>query len=397
MKKILLTLAAFFLFWPALVFAAESKPVTLTVFYGDGCPHCHAEFLYLDQLQKDFSDLQIRKMEVWYDTENASLMGEVGQKINAKNFGVPLTLVGTEAVIGYYNDEVTGQRIKDMVLACQKNGCDDFVGNIIDKKNQAELEKQKPKEPADSSLIYVPLVGTIDAAGLSLPVLTIVVGLLDGFNPCAMWILLFLISLLVGSQDRKRIWILGLTFILTGAISYYLIMAAWLNIFLFVGFIPIIRALVGIFAMGSGAYYIYKWWQQKKTCEAIDDKKRGRIMQKIKDIVVSKSYILAVFGIIALSISINLIELVCSAGLPAIYTQVLSISHLSLASYYLYLLFYVFFFILNQLIVFFVAALALKAFALSSKYARLMNFIGGMVIFILGILLIFRPQWIMFG
>jgi steroid 5-alpha reductase family enzyme len=174
-------------------------------------------------------------------------------------------------------------------------------------------------------------------------------------------------------------------------------MAAWLNLFIFVGYIPVIRIGIGAFAIGSGLFYLKKWWQQRKSCEAIDDAKRGKIMKKLENIAAQETYLLALLGIIALSLAINLVELVCSAGLPAIYTQVLSMSTLSPLSYYAYLLMYVFFFILNQLVVFFVAMFTMRAFAVSTKYARLTNFIGGVLIFILGMLLIFKPAWIMFG
>lgn len=396
MKKILFSLCLFFVFLPALVLAADKKPVTLTIFYGDGCPHCHSEFLFLDKISKDYPNLTINKYEVWYSTSNANLMSEIAKKMNIKNFGVPLTIIGSQTIVGYLDDQTTGRGITDLLDLCAVDGCQDVVGQIISEKNQAQIDKQKNTSNLPETL-KVFSFGEVNIKNMSLPLLTVVIGLLDGFNPCAMWILLFLISLLIGTQNKKRMWVLGLAFILTGAVSYFLFMAAWLNVFLFIGYIPIIRAAIGIFAIGSGIFYVYQWWQQRRSCEAIDDKKRGKIMEKLNKIASQDTYLLALFGIIVLSLGINMIELVCSAGLPAIYTAVLTQSKLSSLSYFLYLVLYIFFFILNQLIVFFVAMFTMRSFAISAKYARLTNFVGGIIIFILGVLLIFKPGWIMFG
>lgn len=396
MKRILISLFFLILFLPNFFSAEELKPVTLTIFYGNGCPHCESEMEFLDKISADYPNLTVRKLEVWYDSNNAKLLSKIAENLGIRNSGVPLTVIGKENVVGYFSDEITGQRIKGMIAQCSLESCEDFVGDYI-KNSASQNVVNNNQSDIPSQYIDFFFFGKIDVSQVSLPVLTALIGILDGFNPCAMWVLLFLISLIVGSGDRKKMWSLGLAFILTGSISYYVFMAAWLNFFLFVGYIPIIRAAIGIFAVGSGTYYLWKWYQAKKSCEAISDQKRGQIMQKLELIASQKTFWLALLGIISLSLAINMIELVCSAGLPAIYTQILSLSKLSALQYYLYLLLYVFFFSLLPLVVFLVAMFTLKAFAISNKVSRWMNFFGGIIIFILGILLIFRPDLIMFG
>jgi len=397
MKKFFLIFVFAIIFLPSALLAEDLKPVTLTIFYGQGCPHCEKELSFLEQLQKDYSNLTIRKLEVWYDLKNASILSGVSGPLSIKNYGVPVTIVGQETIVGYFNDEITGKRLKNLVTKCSIQTCSDFVGDFIADKDQQEIVRQKEKEAAVPQIINVPSIGEVDVKNMPLPVLTALIGTLDGFNPCAMWILLFLISLLIGTGNRKKMFILGLTFIITGSVSYFVFMAAWLNFFLLVGYIPIIRAGIGIFAIVSGTYYIWKWYQAKKTCEAINDQKRYKIMQQLENIASQDTYILAILGIIVLSLAINMIELVCSAGLPAIYTQILSLSKLPVLQYYGYLMLYVFFFSLLQLAVFIVAMLTLQTFAISNKIARWMNLIGGLIILALGFLLIFRPDLIMFG
>ena len=193
-------------------------------------------------------------------------------------------------------------------------------------------------------------------------------------------------------------WILGSTFIIVSALAYFLFLAAWLNLFLFLGFIRVIRVVIGLVAIGSGGYHLKSYWQNRDgSCEVVDDEKRAKIIDRLRKITEQKFFWLAVLGIVGLAFAVNLIELVCSAGLPAIYTQILALAKLSTPGYYLYLLLYIFIFTLDDLLVFIIAMTTLQAVGISSKYTRWSNLIGGIIIFILGILLIFKPGWVMFG
>ena len=105
----------------------------------------------------------------------------------------------------------------------------------------------------------------------------------------------------------------------------------------------------------------------------------------------------ALAGIIALAVAVNLVELLCSAGLPVVFTQILALNNLPTWQYYAYLILYIFIFILDDLIVFILAMLTLKMTGLGNKYARYSHLIGGAVMVIVGLLLIFKPEWLMFG
>ncbi|MFA5022431.1 MAG: hypothetical protein WC508_05115 [Patescibacteria group bacterium] len=400
-----ISLVLFLGFWafvslPSLVLAQPPLPVSLTIFYGQGCPHCAKEKLFLDQLENEFSNLKVRRLEVWYNVANANLMSQVGQKMNLSVSGVPLTIIGNQAITGYQDSQTTGAQIKQLVIAYSKEGCSDVVGEILGETTVETDSKACPETSAvtPNKVINIPFFGSVDFSSWSLPVLTIVIAGLDSFNPCAMWVLLFLISLLFGLADRKKMLILGSAFLLGSAASYFLFMAAWLNLFLFLGFIYFLRIGIGIFAIGSGIFYLREWYKTRDAgCHVTNDNQRKKIMEKTRQILAQNSFWLAMLGIMALAFVVNLIELVCSAGLPAIYTQVLALAKLSPLQYYLYLLLYIIIYILPSLIVFIIAMTTFRAFGFSTKYARWANFIGGIIILILGFLLIFRPGWIMFG
>jgi len=213
-----------------------------------------------------------------------------------------------------------------------------------------------------------------------------------------MWALVFLISLLLGMKDRKRMWILGTAFIVTSAFVYFLFMTAWLNFFLFVGFVPWVRIVIGLVALGAGIYSLRDYQRNKDgACKVTGGKKRRQILAKMEKITQRSELILALMGIILLAFAVNLIELVCSAGLPAIYTQVLSFNNLPSRQHYSYLLLYVFFFMIDDLFVFFVAMKTLNSVNIKTKYARFSRLIGGILMLIIGLLMILKPEWLMFG
>ncbi|MFA4937479.1 MAG: hypothetical protein WC575_04325, partial [Patescibacteria group bacterium] len=210
--------------------------------------------------------------------------------------------------------------------------------------------------------------------------------------------LLFLISVALGIQNRRRMWILGMVFIASSALVYFLFLAAWLNVFLFLGYVTWIRTIIGLAALGIGIYYLWDFTTNKEgTCKVVGLEKKRRVSDWITKISQQDKFIFALLGIIALAVGVNLIELMCSAGLPAVYTQVLSLSAISGIQHYLYLLLYIFIFMLDDMIVFIIAMTTLKLVGTSGKFSRYAHLIGGIVILLVGLLMLFKPAWLMFG
>ena len=268
--------------------------------------------------------------------------------------------------------------------------------DFVDQFTESGTNQDENLNTAD--LINIPYIGEKSVAELSLPFVTIVLGILDGFNPCAMWILLFLISMLLGVKDSKKRWILGSAFIITSGLIYVLFMTAWLNLFLMIGYVKWIRIIIGLVAIGAGSYNLYDYFTKKEEgCGVIDDKKRKDIFGKIKRIIKTQNIFIALFGICSLAIGVNMIEMVCSAGLPAIFSSILSLSNLSMIQYIFYIALYIFFFMLDDMIVFGIAMVTLQVVGINSKYEKLSRIIGGIIILIVGLLLIIKPELLMFG
>jgi hypothetical protein len=242
----------------------------------------------------------------------------------------------------------------------------------------------------------LPILGEINVKSVSLPIVAIVIGTIDGFNPCAMWVLLFLISMLLGMKDRKRMWILGVSFLVTSALMYFLVMMAWIELATTFNTVVWLRSIIAFIAVIGGFINIRSYIRTKDDgCEVVDDKKRIKIFERIKKFTTEKSFILALIGVITLAITVNIIELACSAGLPLVFTQILVINEVSQLQRLMYTLLYVLFFLIDDLIVFAIAMTSLKITGISTKYGKYSHLVGGIIMVIIGVLLLLKPEWIM--
>ena len=231
--------------------------------------------------------------------------------------------------------------------------------------------------------------------------MAMVIGFVDGFNPCAMWVLIFLISMLLGMKDKKKMWILGLTFLISSGLVYLLFMLAWLNIAVSLSSIRWIQLIISAVAL-IGAFvnlrsYFKSVIKKDEGCEVVDNKKRKKLMERIKKYTSEKSFLLAMLGVTALAFSVNLIELACSAGLPLIFTQVLALNNLNALQYGIYIFIYLLFFLIDDIVVFVIAMKTFELTGISTKYTKYSHLIGGLIMLIIGLLMIFKPSWLMFN
>ena len=211
--------------YPGIVYA--DKKVDLYFFWGYGCPHCTKEKEFLEKLQQKYPHLEIKSYEVWHDRENAKLFVQMAEAYGIKAKAVPTTFIGNfEPIVGYRGDEVTGTKIEDRLIYCIKHICiDPFT----------LLQKPAKKEPVyeeEGKIVNLPVFGKIDTSKMALPALTIILAGLDSFNPCAFFVLFLLLSILVYARSRKRMLLIGGTFVFFSGFIYFLFMSAWLNLFL---------------------------------------------------------------------------------------------------------------------------------------------------------------------
>lgn len=399
-KSIILLFVLSVVFMPTFVLADDA--VNVYFFYSSTCPHCKAEREFIAEIEPEYANVVFNQYEVNKESE---LFGKFNAVTGYQLTGVPATFIGEQFFVGWGSADSTGQEMRSMINGCLSGICEDIGQKIINGEidfepvdDEEEPENQVEQVKSDNLVVNIPLFGEVDLSKYSIFGLTVVLSAVDGFNPCAMWVLLILISMLLGMQDRKRMWILGFSFIAASALVYFVFLAAWFNLFRFIGVVRWVQAIVGIFAAGVGVFYLRRFWKSRPgQCEVTNPEQRRKLTEKMRKIVYEKGIWLALIGIIGLAFIVNLIELACSAGLPAIFTQVLALNDLPDWQHYGLMVLYIFVFMLDDMVVFAIAMITLKAVGTTGKYARWATLIGGVVIFIIGILLMFKPEWVMFG
>jgi hypothetical protein len=385
---------------------AQTASVAVYLFYSTTCPHCAKAIGFLEKLAAREPRMQLVPLVLSEDERNDQVFLELSQANGIDPPAVPLILVGENAFVGYGEDSTSGAEIEAQVRSCLTRACADPTAARLAQHSQSGTKNDasapspanEAKRPPLPESITIPILGEMNLGTLSLPALTILLAAIDGFNPCAMWVLVFLIGLLIGMRDTFRMWLYGSVFLLTSGVVYFVFLAAWLNAFLIIGALSAVRIGVGIFALAAGGWYLMEFWRNPEAaCKVTSAGSRAKMMDRMREAVAEPSTIAALASIMALAIAVNMIELLCSAGIPAVYTQILAMSELSTLAYYGYLLLYITIFMLDDALIFVIAMITLRQTGLLGTYARYSHLIGGLVLLGIGAALILRPELLAFA
>jgi len=354
--------------------------VNIYLFYGNGCPHCAKEEAFLDRLEEKYQGkINVYRYETWYNSANKNLMLSIKTLfgVNATT-GVPFTVMGEEYYPGY----------------------NDYVGKKIEDKLREYLEIDTITEDVvDENKENIPFLGEVDVKEVSIGLIAVILGLVDGFNPCAMWILLFLINMLFEMKNKKRMLLFGLTFLTVSGIVYFLSMLGITEIFSLIS-VPLVRSFIGIVAFIAGLLNIRKYIttrNEENCCHLVDNKKRKKIFNRIQKFTAEKNLLLALIGVIVLAVSVNIVELACSTVFPATFAEILAVNEVTGFLKIIYLLIYTLFYMLDDMVVFVIAVATLNIAASSTKYGKYSSLIGGIIMLLMGLLLVFKPEWVMFN
>ena len=399
MKKFKVLLFTILFFIPIFVFGSE-KDLNLYLFYGDGCPHCAVLEKYLDTYLKDKDYIHLHKYEVWYSTENQEKYKKVHEILKVGGNGIPFLVIGETSITGF-DEEYTPEKIENAIKYYSKVKFNDKVGVYLGVADEKDIDNSNlDNNHYVDEEVSIPIIGKKNAKEVPILLSTVIIGLVDGFNPCAMWILIFLISMLLGIKDKKRRWALGITFLVSSAVVYFLFLLSWLSLAEFLNATAYIRLGISFVAIMFGTYAIivfFKNLNKDDACEVVDSKRRRKIIRSIQKIVKEKSFPLALLGIALLALAVNIIELLCSLGLPVMYSEILTINEVPFVSKVIYSLIYVFFFLLDDILVFIIAMKTLEIKVISNKFGKYSHLIGGIIMLLIGILMIVKPEWLMFN
>jgi cytochrome c biogenesis protein CcdA/glutaredoxin len=359
-----------------LCLTANSANVTMYFFYSTTCSHCHAESVFLTRIEPRYPSLEIKSLAVDISPSNANLMKQFMEAHNVSSTaGVPQTYIGDAVVLGYTDDETTGKLIEQRVQECIQSGCNKTV------------------VATEEYVFDYPIFGRVDVRTVSLPFLSFLLGLLDGFNPCAMWVLIYLLTVLAATKDRRRMILIAGTFIVASAFWYFLILAGWLKLWDIIGLTDATRVIIGVIAIFAGTMNLKDYITLPAAlCKVTDAASHSSIMKKAEQIARPSAVPATLLGIILLAFTVNTIEFACSAGFPTTFTRILALNKLPAIEYYFYIFIYLFFYMLDDMVVFAMAVFTLSLTDFSSKYGKFSQLVGGIVLFLLGLLLIFMPS-----
>lgn len=362
LKLFAFILVAFLLITLIQNISASSSELELNFFWKTGCPYCEQEKIFLEELREDYPELKINNYSVEV-AENRVLLKQFfdDYQVPSSYFGlVPMTFIGEEWYMGF--DEETGQKIR----------------------NYIETGKQGAE-----NILNLPIVGKIDLEKSSIILLSVVLGLVDGFNVCSLGALIFVLGIVLGLGSRKKILVVGSFFVLTVSFIYWLLILVWYKLFSLVGvYFPYMNLAVGLISIGGGIYYLIQFFKFSKngpTCETSKGTIITKFREGIKDMIKNpKSAIMMILAIVAFAAIITIMEFPCSAAIPAAYTAALSTRNLSTLAYIFYTGIYIIFYMIDEIIVFLVAAISSKIWLSSPKFIIASTFIGAMALILLG-------------
>ncbi len=258
----------------------------------------------------------------------------------------------------------------------------------------ATSESIPSNEPVDQ-VVDLPWLGRVQVGDMGLFALTLAIGLIDGFNPCAMWVLVFLMSVLVNVHDRKKMIVIAGTFVVVSGIAYLAFMAAWFSVFQLIGLLRPVQVTLGVTAIVIGAVHIKDFFAfHRGLTLSIPESAKPAIYRRVREIVSAKSLAIALLGAITLAIAVNLVELLCTSGLPALYTEILTMQHYPWWMNYLFLLLYIAAYMFDDTVLVTAVIATLSRRRLQEREGRWLKFLSGAVILILGCVMVVRPEWL---
>ncbi|MDH4079647.1 MAG: glutaredoxin family protein [Nitrospira sp.] len=357
---------------PASAWAGEAIP-DIEVFVRAGCPHCEAAKIFLDDLRRERPSLHIALYDIAEDPAARQRLEVWAKDRGITTLGVPAFLIGTELILGFQSSDTTGAKIRAM------------------------LDRKAPDTVPGPSVesIETGWFGSLRVRDLGLPLFTIVIGLLDGFNPCAMWVLLFLLSLLVNLQDRRKMALIAGTFVIVSGLLYFAFMAAWLNVFLVVGLSRALQIGLGGIALFIGTVNVKDFFALHQGLSlSIPESAKPGLYARIRRILQADNLAGALVSVIVLAGLVNTIELLCTAGFPAVYTQILTMQQLPTWNYYGYLGLYNLAYILDDGLMVTIAVVTLSRRKLQERAGRWLKLASGLVMAGLGAILLLSPEWL---
>jgi thiol-disulfide isomerase/thioredoxin len=401
---------------------APANPVYIYLFWGEGCPHCAKAKPYFENLAAAHPEIQLRTYEVYYDAENQKLFSLMAEKYGLDQLAVPTIFIGDKYLQGY--SEEYNSSIEAVIAQCIQNDCGDPGLGVIETKGiitstpsssvsltpSPTLKVTDTPTPTQSNItltdpssnlnqshnLEIPLLGKLDLDSKSPFITTALIALVDGFNPCSLWVLTMLLALTLHTGSRKKVFIIGVVFLTVTAGIYALFIVGLFSILKIASAMGWIRILVALIALFFALVNIkdYFWYKEGISFTIADGKKSG-IFKRMRAVMdASQSFTGLVASTVALAVGVSMVEFSCTAGFPVIWTNILTAQKISGVSFALLLIIYMVIYQLDEMIIFFSSVATLKASRLEEKHGRVLKLISGMLMLTLSIVMLVNPAYL---
>jgi glutaredoxin len=350
----------------------DDDRVELVLFWGEGCPHCATEKEWLAEAEQRYPQLDVAQHEVWYDEDNRELFEQTARELGFEASAVPTTVIGERYWVGW--SDVVQQEITTVI----------------------ELGGDAPAEQdgeGRSSSVRVPLVGDVDVGSDSLVVSTLVIGFVDGVNPCSLWVISVLLAIVVRTRSRTRVFAVGLTFLTVTALMYAVYMAGIYSAMTVVGHLPLIQLVVALVAGVFGVVSLKDYFAFRRGISfTISDSAKPGIYRRMRAAAGKRELLPSLAATVVLAVGVSLLETPCTAGFPVLWTGLLAAQGVgtgeAIGLFGLYLLP----FLIDELVVFGVAVATMRAAKLQERHGRVLKLVGGTMMLALAVTVVVSPE-----
>ncbi len=370
--------------------ARAADPGRIELFVREGCPHCAQAEEFMAQLGRERPDLTIVVRDVQKEPAALDRLQELVQATGAGTARVPAVYVNGQMILGYSTEASTDKLIRSALAGGRVAAAAATDATSCEAEDSLSCGPGGEAAPPAQEEFSISLFGrTVTLDDVGLPAFSFVLGLLDGFNPCSMWVLLLMISLLAPLNDRRRMLAIAGTFVVVQGIAYFAMMAAWLNLFLFIGMSRISQIVIALIAIVAGLINLKDFVAFGRGISlSIPEAAKPRIYRRMAGILRSPTYMTAIAGTIVLAMLVQVVEFMCTSGFPALFTRILTLRELDTATYYGYMLLYIAAYMLDDIIVLGTGVVLLSRHRLQEKEGRVLKLIAGVVMVGLGIYLL---------
>ena len=355
--------------------------IQLYFFWSEKCGHCLNALPFLTQMAEDNDDIYLHSLQLIGEEENIRRYQIMANKLGQAASSVPAILFCNSMRVGFDVNH-SPMKLQDEIEICRQHL--KRYGNLESLRYETDKQIQ----------LEIPYIGTLSPDDIdSLPVITLLLASIDAFNPCAFFVLMFLLSMMLHTHSRGRMLLIGGVFVFVSGLMYFLFMTAWLNLFQAIGQLNVITVIAGVIALSMGLINVKDFfWFKHGVSLVMSDNAKQSLFKRMRGLLNTRSTASVLLATIGLAFFANLYEFLCTAGFPMVYTRLLTMTGMPDWKYYLYLVFYNLIYILPLLTIVIIFTWTLGVRKLQQSEGRQLKLISGVMMTSLGVILLVAPE-----